>query len=211
MYSVKRRRPGRSLACVFVCILAATAFSGCTKTGGARTDQIEQTALLQNKVSVAKFAGHVSVDGQPPAAENGTLFVILNDPAHPVAGGKASTNCDEQGNFSFTTYLPGDGVGVGKYVVTFAQFKSDQGRGTSGHGHRMGSPSMNRDYVGPDGLKNLYNDPDKNKDDSAFAVEVASPGRTDYEFNLELAGKTAVKFPGAFAATRLRTGITPKL
>jgi hypothetical protein len=211
MPSVKRRRLGRSLAWVFISLLAVTAFSGCNNGGGARTDQVEQVAQLPNKISVAKFAGHVSVDGQPPSQDNGTLFVVLNDPAHPVAGGKASTSCDEQGNFAFTTYLPGDGAATGKYVVTFTQLKIDQGRGTGGHGRRIAGPSMSRDYGGPDGLKNLFNDPEKNKDDQKFVVEIAAPGRADYDFNLEVDGKESVKAPGTYAATRLKTSISPKL
>jgi hypothetical protein len=187
------------------------ALSGCNQAGGPRSDQVEQVALLPNKASVAKFAGHVSVDGQPPSRDNGTLFVVLNDPAHPVAGGKASTSCNEQGDFVFTTYLPADGVATGKYVVTFTQFKLDRGQSGGGHGRRLAGPSMSRDYVGPDGLQNLYNDPDKNKDDPKFVVEVAAPGRSDYEFNLEVAGKQPVKAPATYAATRLRTSIAPKL
>jgi len=137
--------------------------------------------------------------------------VVLNDPAHPVAGGKASTSCDEQGNFAFTTYLAGDGAQTGKYVVTFTLLKIDQGRGTGGHGRRIAGPSMSRDYVGPDGLKNLYNDPEKNKDDQKFVVEIAAPGRADYDFPLEVAGKESVKTAGTYAATHIKTSISPKL
>ncbi len=211
MPSVKRRRLDRSFARAFVSLLAVAAFSGCNNSGGPRTDQVEQVAQLPNKVPVAKFAGHVTVDGQPPSQDNGTLFVVLNDPAHLVAGGKGSTSCDEQGNFSFTTYLPGDGAPTGKYVVTFTLLKIDQGRGTGGHGRRIAGPSMTHDYVGPDGLKNLYNDPERNKDDQKFVVEIAAPGRADYDFNLEVVGKESVKAPGPLATTRLKTSITPKL
>jgi len=41
----------------------------------------------------------------------------------------------------------------------------------------------------PDGLKNLYNDPDKNAENKDFVVELEPPGRTDCQFNLDLAGK----------------------
>ncbi len=207
MRSVKRSRPRRSLAWVFISLLAVTLLPGCNKAGGPRPDQIAQVAALPNKVPVAKFAGHVSLDGQPPSQDNGTLFVVLNDPQHLVAGGKASTSCDEQGNFAFTTYLAGDGAPTGKYVLTFVQLRSGQGGGRA----RLGTPSMTRDYSGPDGLKNLYSDPEKNKDNPKFAVEVAEPGKTDYDFDLEVTGKVPVTTPGAYAATRLRTSITPKL
>jgi hypothetical protein len=209
MHSVKRRRPGHSLAWVLVSLVAAALLPACNQSNGERQDQIEQTTRLPNKVQVAKFAGHVSVDGQPPSPDSGTLFVILNDPQHLVAGGKTSTTCDDQGNFGFTTYLPADGAPTGKYVVTFVQLKAELG--AVGHGRRMGGLSMTAQYAGPDGLKNLYSDPEKNKDDPKFAVEIAEPGRTDYDFNLEVAGMESIKTPGPFAATRLRTNINPKL
>jgi hypothetical protein len=55
--------------------------------------------------------------------------------------------------------------------------------------------------VGPDKLNNLYNDPERNKDNPEFMVDVADPGRTDYQFNLSVAGKDPIKTPGKFAAT----------
>ncbi len=50
-----------------------------------------------------------------------------------------------------------------------------------------------------------------NKDDQKFVVEIAAPGRADYDFNLEVVGKESVKAPGPLATTRLKTSITPKL
>jgi hypothetical protein len=211
MSSVVRHLGGQSLSWLLVSLFALSALPGCNQTDGQRADQIEQISKLPNKVPVAKFAGNVSVDGQPPSQE-GTLFVILNDPQHLAPGGKAYTNCDEQGNFAFTTYLPGDGAPTGKYVVTFVQFQLSGGA-TGGRGSRLGrAPSMlGQEYVGPDGLKNLYNDPEKNQDNPNFVVQVAEPGRTDYDFKLELAGKEPAKTSGTYAATKLRTAIVPKL
>jgi hypothetical protein len=57
----------------------------------------------------------------------------------------------------------------------------------------------------------LYSDPEKNKDNPKFVVEIAEPGRTDYDFALEVAANEPVKTPGTYAATRLRTGVVPKL
>lgn len=60
-------------------------------------------------------------------------------------------------------------------------------------------------YGQPDGLKNLYNDPEKNLSDPNLIVTVESPGRTDYEFNLQVAGKDAVAAPGKLAAVSIPT------
>jgi hypothetical protein len=60
--------------------------------------------------------------------------------------------------------------------------------------------------VAPDELKNLYNDPEKNKNDPAFLFEVQPPGRTDYQFDLAVAGKDPVKTPGSYAVTHVRLG-----
>jgi hypothetical protein len=208
MRTFLRRPGGRSLGWLLVSLVAMAAVQGCNRTGAHRADEIEQISKLPNKVAVAKFAGHVSVDGQPPPLD-GTLFVILNDPQHLVAGGKTYTSCDEQGNFAFTTYLNGDGAPTGKYVVTFVQFHADSGK--SGRAGRYGVPSLSRDYAGPDNLKNLYSDPEKNKDNPSFVIDVADPGRTDYDFNLTVAGQDPVRSPGGYAATRLKSNFTPKL
>jgi hypothetical protein len=196
-----------SLAWLCVSVAAAAALPGCNRGGGERTDELQQSAQLPHKVPVAKFAGHVSIDGQTPDPKDGTLFVILNDPAHFKPGGKVYTPVDEQGNFVFATYATADGAPTGKYVVTFAQLHTARNRG-GGFG---GSLSMKRDFGGADSLKNLYNDPEKNKDNPTFVVEIAEPGRTDYDFNLQIAGKEPVKAPGPFAAKQLSITPAPKL
>jgi hypothetical protein len=208
MLLLERRRRGHALGWTLVSLLAAAALPGCNRTGGPRTDEIEQVSKLPNKVPVAKFAGHVTVDGQPPSSGDSRLFVILNDPQHLVPGGKTYTGVDAQGDFAFTTYLPQDGAPIGKYIVTFVQFhRAPTGR-KSGGGLSL---SMAEEFAAPDELKNTYSDPEKNTDNPNFVVEVASPGRTDYDFNLTVAGKEPVKTPGAYAAMRLKTAVVPKL
>jgi hypothetical protein len=210
MNCLLRRLRGYSVGWLFISLVAVAALPGCNQSDGTRTDELEQIAKLPNKVTVAKFAGHVSVDGQAPGQDGkgGTLFVILNDSQHPEKEAKAYTSCDAQGDFAFTTYATGDGAPVGKYVVTFAQLHLDRARGRAGGFGR--GPSLTQEYTGPDGLNNLYNDPEKNKDNPTFVVEVAAPGRADYDFSLTVAGKEPVKTPGAHAATRLRSTVTPK-
>jgi hypothetical protein len=63
----------------------------------------------------------------------------------------------------------------GKYVLTFALLKQ---KGKFG-------------LVGPDRLNNLYNDPDKNATVEGFTIDHQAPGKSDYVFDLKVAGKDA--------------------
>jgi hypothetical protein len=154
------------------------------------------------RVPVAKVAGRVTVDGQPPPAGS-RLYVILSDPEHLVRATEPpqiAAVCEAQGAFAFTTFVTGDGVPYGKYVATFVSLHPPRGRGKNSGGAVRGLPV----YVGPDDLKNLYNDPVKNKGDQAFLIDVQPPGRTNYEFNLSVAGKEAITTPGEYAVTTMR-------
>jgi hypothetical protein len=184
-------RTSAGLGLVVLGLITAGALSGCpANSHGTREDELQQAAKGAKLAPAAKVSGHVSIDGQAP--EKGTvLFVILNDAANltlPKAGPAHVAACDAEGNFAFTSYVKGDGAPVGKYVVTFAQLHQPGAKGR----HSMGRGGFNREYVGPDGLKNLYNDPEKNKAEKDFNIEVAEPGKTDYEFNLQIAGKTGL-------------------
>jgi hypothetical protein len=199
---VRRKWIGVSAGCLF----ATAVLAGCEKNQGYQyqtADQAMQEQLKQypqfHKVNVAKFAGTVSVDGKPPAG-NARVFIILNDPEHfdETAHGKGPTrytNCDQQGHFSFSTYERDDGAPVGKFVITFVQL---HGR----PGGRAGNPRHGPEqYYQPDELKNLYNDPNQNKNEAQFNVNVDSPGKTDYHFDLTVKGKTPVATPGPNALT----------
>lgn len=145
----------------------------------------------QTLTSVAKFSGRVTIDGQTPAvAKQGQmLLVMLYDPTdppsrqHPIQ----RANVDKNGEFEFQTYNKGDGVKEGSYIVLFAAFKP------KGHGA----------FGGPDGLENLYNDPDQNEKNPDFKITVKRPGRTDYRFDLAVAGRQPVESPGAHAVTKI--------
>lgn len=127
------------------------------------------------------FSGRVTVDGRAPDVPLGqSLLVILYDPKNPSDGGaipKLMAVCKEDGSFQFP-----DGAEPGSYVVLFAELRRSI-----------------RHLRGKDGLKNLYNDPDKNKDRPEFNVELTPPGKTDYAVNLEVFGKDPVKTPGSHA------------
>jgi hypothetical protein len=194
MSSLARRAP--SLKCLLAFLVLAAAPQGCSqqKSSKEAVDEYFKTNPDAKRATVAKFAGNVTIDGQPP--EQGAdyrLFILLNDPQNLQKLPMRYMEVAEDGSFNFMTYLAGDGVPVGKYVVEFVQLQLPRQRQRQGNG-------VARRYGGPDKLKNLYNDPEKNKGIPEFVVEVAEPGRTDYSFNLSVAGKDA-STPGKYAAT----------
>jgi hypothetical protein len=194
MSSFARRAP--SFKCLLAFLVLAAALPGCSekKSGKEAVDQYFKSNPDAKRATLARFAGNVTVDGQPPEKTSDTkLFVLLNDPQNLQKLPPRYTEVNADGSFEFMTYLAGDGVPVGKYIVEFAQLQLPRERGRHGGG-------VARNYVGPDKLKNLYNNPEKNKDIPEFLVDVAEPGRTDYQFNLSVAGKDAITTPGKFAA-----------
>jgi hypothetical protein len=148
--------------------------------------------------AVARFAGQVTIDGRSPADPSGrsVLFVVLHqkrqDRADQELTPRYHTRCDSTGHFTFSTYFKEDGVAVGSYVVTFAQLRRGASRGRGAFGP-------------PDGLKNLYNDPDKNAQCPEFVIDVKIPGETDYRFDLAVAGLDPVDTPRPHALTSVGT------
>ncbi len=178
-------------------VLLAVCLPGCggRKSEQAAVDQYFKDNPTAKRSTVAKFAGTVTVDGLPPEkGGDSRLFILLNDADHLTRLPTRHAEVADDGTFSFTTYMGGDGVPVGKYIVEFVQLHLPRQRQRQGQG-------VSRTYVGPDRLKNLYNDPEKNKDVTDFVVDVTEPGRTDYQFNLAVQGKDAVASPGKLAAT----------
>jgi hypothetical protein len=141
--------------------------------------------------SMAKFAGKVTVDGQPPNQAKGkhTLIFLFpdKDPKPAVHTSMGGTNAE--GHFSFSTFAKDDGVPSGKYIVTFAEL-TQKGKGQF------------VSYLGPDGLKNLYNDPDKAPPE--FHIEITSPGKTDHLFELKTASKEPIANPGPRAVKEVK-------
>lgn len=165
---------------------------------GSRPEQSLDNQLKElgtTRQLTAKFAGTVTIDGQPPRAVIGRgLRILLYDPNNPPARARSPLNATvdpDDGHFEFTTYSAGDGVPQGTYVVLFVALEHS----TTG---------ANRRYHEPDALKNLYNDPDVNKNTQDFNVTLLGSGKTDYHFNLELAGREPAGSPGPNAITALR-------
>src|SRR5271155_3507267 len=90
---------------------------GCGKADGIDAAMQQQVKDLNSKkVSVAKFAGHVSIDGKTPreAYPKQALVVMLYDPKNP-GGNPLYQVCKKDGDFEFSMYEPGDGVPTGSY------------------------------------------------------------------------------------------------
>jgi hypothetical protein len=174
------RRSAHDLS-IGLTLLVLLSAAGCSRV------QSEHEALKKSlevngrsELAVVKFSGTVTVDNQPPAIDRrNPLLVFAYDPKNPPKGRQTpfSTRCDKNGHFEFNTYSTGDGLPAGSYVVLFAQPSTEGG----------------------DGLKNLYNDPDKNAKEERFQINLTSPGKTDWAFDLAVAGKDPVTTPGEHA------------
>jgi hypothetical protein len=84
-------------------------------------------ACSSNRKSVNKVRGLVLVDGKPAAQAQ----VLL----HPAAGSaeelRPSGHTDDQGYFTLSSYVNGDGAPEGDYVVTVTWFRMHQVGGDS--------------------------------------------------------------------------------
>ncbi|HEV8002599.1 MAG TPA: hypothetical protein VGP63_22120 [Planctomycetaceae bacterium] len=196
-------QPGPKLLVLFLLGLAAV--EGCGPPNAKdKFDQAFKNNPEFKQVQVAPFSGRVTIDGQPPG-EDMSVFVILNDPQKLKKPGEARVSmpmlkCDPAGNFTFMTYVPGDGPPVGKYVVMITALKKKAATKAGLGGMSDGATVQ---YLGPDMLKNLYNDPEKNQKDPNFVIDLQPPGIPDKQFNLVLEGKDPVVVPSNYAPKRL--------
>jgi hypothetical protein len=173
----------RRLIALFILISLA---AGCGESADQAVARRKKELNIKDEPT-AKFSGTVTIDSQPPQLAAGQkLLVFLFDPKNPPKAGKPPryTVVRPDGTFEFHDVAPGS------YVVLFAEF-------------RGGRPGV---FHGPDALKNLYNDPDKNATQDAFKVTLSPPGKTGQNFNLEVAGKEGVDTPGSQAVTKVTRG-----
>jgi hypothetical protein len=142
------------------------------------------------RTTVYPLAGKITVDGQPPEfAEGDRIIVMLNDAAKlGTAAIGPYVYVGKDGDFTFRTYGTDDGVPAGTYIVTFAKLKAKK----------------RSSLIGPDGFHNLYNDAEQNqKQYPELRIEHQPPGKKDYVFNLQIAGRDEV-VAGPKALTRIK-------
>jgi hypothetical protein len=183
-------RPGFRLGSA-AAVVAALACVGCGPQSAQQRIDAELARTGKEKLTVFPLAGHVTIDGQPPSAiakGRSKVIVMLYDLAKPdeKPEGRPYVELDPSGGFSFSTYGNGDGLPPGTYVLLFAQLTNKKKEG----------------FIGPDGLKNLYNDPEKNATKPEFKIEHKAPGRSDYAFDLKTAGEETAA-PGPKALTKI--------
>jgi hypothetical protein len=172
----------RNWRCSLLLMLAAAA--GCSSHQSP--EQRIKIALEQAGMTATPLypiAGTVNIDGLPPTFDDRKkhLVITLYDPQNP-AKKRLHTLAKADGTFRFTE----DGIGPGHYVLAFAVLR------------RKGPGN----FIGPDAMNNLYNDPDLNvKSHPEFVLDHQAPGKKDYEFNLEVAGKDPITAPGPHALT----------
>jgi hypothetical protein len=170
----------RSLHWSALTILAAAA--GCSShQSPERRIKIALEQAGMTGTPLYPIAGTVTIDGMPPTFDNPKmrLVITLYDPQKPDET-HLHTMVKADGSFRFTE----DGIGPGHFVLAFAVLR------------RKGP----QNFIGPDGLSNLYNDPDVNAAKfPEFVIDHQAPGKKDYEFNLEVAGKEPITSPGPHA------------
>ncbi len=182
----KSRRENIGWRWSLLLVLAAAGCSG--QQSPEKRIKIALEAAGMSATSQYPIAGTVTIDGLPPNFDSPRkrLVITLYDPKNPDVplANHLHTLAREDGSFRFTE----DGVAPGRYVLTFAVLR------------RKGPGN----FVGPDSLNNLYNDPDVNAQSGQFVIEHQSPGKKDYDFNLEVAGKTPITAPGPHAVTQIK-------
>jgi hypothetical protein len=174
---LRYRNPSLPGGFLFLAFLSV-GLAGCSRVQ-SESEAVKKSLEVNGgtQANVVKFSGTVTIDNETPAIDRlNPLYVFAYDPKNPPKGRQSPFNarCDKHGHFEFNTYGTGDGLPAGSYVVLFAQPKSN----------------------GEDGLKNLYNDPDKNAKEERFQINLSPPGRADWAFDLSVAGKDANTKPG---------------
>jgi hypothetical protein len=169
----------------------ALVLAGC---GGQQTAEQALAKSLREagmqKEQVFPLAGHVSVDGVPPAYDvRYSVIIVLIERGQTAEAAEPPrfVECGPDGQFCISTYNRDDGVRPGRYVIAITKL-------------RRAGPHR---YTGPDQFHNRYNDPDKNAQDPTFQIEHNAPGKSDYEFHLAVTGAEPTEVPGSHAITQI--------
>ncbi|HEV3300997.1 MAG TPA: hypothetical protein VG055_15205 [Planctomycetaceae bacterium] len=160
-----------------VALIAACAFvlsAGCDRrpSTAERAKQAREEAHMSS-VTVYPLAGKVTVDNQTPSftSKRTAIVVMAYDASKPnvPTAEQPFVMARPDGSFEF----PDGGLPPGKYVMLFAALDLKKKNARAG-----------------DGLKNLFNDPEVNGKKPEFTINHEAPGKTDYAFNLNVAGET---------------------
>lgn len=152
-------------------LIVAGTCAGCGS--GTLSNEERLKKMVPDAKATTAVTGEVFVDGIAVS----DLFVYLIPKGSAIPKDELPSHrgqVKDDGSFAITTYLEGDGAPAGDYVVLFEWLKFRQ-TGSS--------------WVGPDILKNRYNDPAK----SEFTVTVGSEPVVLPRFDLKLEGQP----PGA--------------
>ena len=145
----------------WICFLAPILFVGC---GASDKDDVSKARLEDmsggSVKETAPVSGVLTVDGKPMS--DVYIYVHANGEGNPVTNAKT----DGEGKFSFSTYLPGDGLPVGSYSLTFKL---------------MPDIPKNKD-VGPDLFKGKYKS--SQKSEQKLTVQAGKP-QTEVKIDLK--------------------------
>ncbi len=168
--------------------LGLGAVVGCTNTPSSaqRLEEAYKSSGIK-RTTVYPLSGRVSIDNAAPTFKKRRMGLIVmaynaSNPDVPATGSYTPVKAD--GTFEFVD----GGLPPGKYVLLFAALHYDKKKG----------------LIGPDELKNLYNDPDVNAKKEEFVINLDSAGKTDCQINLSVAGE-APKSPGPKALTHIES------
>jgi hypothetical protein len=186
----RHRRPAcfrRHLAIAMAGVCVVGLGCGGRQSTAERLEQAYQDSGLK-RVATYPLAGIVTVDNEPPVAKSqrSAFVVVAYDTATPdtAAGANAFVFVRPDGSFEFP------GLPTGKYVMLFADLEY----------------TPKRRFYGADALHNLYNDPEINAKKPQFVVDHQAPGKTDYAFNLSVAGEAPPAAPGPKALVGSKRG-----
>jgi hypothetical protein len=170
-------------------LVVLSAAAGCS--GGQSPElRIQKAATISGMKGTPLFpiAGAATIDGAPPefTEPKKRLIVMLYDLEKPELpmGSRPHVLVKPDGQFTFSE----DGIGPGHYVLLFAVLRR-KGQGN---------------FIGPDELGNLYNDPELNAKNPEFVIDHQAPGKTDYQINLQVSGRPAITTPGPHAMTKAK-------
>ena len=121
-------------SCALAALLAFQ-FSGCGKQSASQAVDEALSRAGKTRGAVFPLAGKLTIDGQSPDLKPGVrLFVMLHgrEKLDSASGPLFHAACKPNGEFSFNSYVQGDGIPAGKYVVTFVGLRQAFQRGYRG-------------------------------------------------------------------------------